>query len=245
MKPRQTLAERLAGLIDKHAGGVVRRFAQAIGVNHQAVHNWLAGERQPNAKALVAIWQVYRVDPLWLLTGAPSIQAPVVLRVAPPRVGKADRQATAEALETELERERFMAVPLLTEKRVAAHPREVRPPDIEDFVAVHADWLPTPEMTTCVRVPDDAMAPILSAGAIVAVDHGQREAKRLDGAMAAFRVGEAVAIRWCRLAAPDLLLGLPENRAGSDRAGVLIYHGHDIADALLGRVVGWWGRPAD
>jgi phage repressor protein C with HTH and peptisase S24 domain len=233
-KTAATFPARLADLIESRAGGVVRRFAQAIGVNHQAVHNWLDGARQPGAKALTAIWRVYRVDPLWLLTGEAGVQGPVVLRVAAPARGRAKPDLGRFA--AELEDERFVALPLAAAGAAGASPRDLRPQDIADYVVARADWLPHPETVTCVRVVDDAMAPRLPRGAIVAIDHAERDAQKLDGRLVAMRHGGAVAIRICRLAEPGLVIGLTENAA----APAMVFPAAATRDGIVGAVVGWW-----
>jgi len=239
-KKKKSFTERLQELIDRHAGGVVRRFATAVGVHHQTVHNWLDGEKQPNAKALIAIWNVYRIDPLWLLTGEQRIRGPVVLQVASPQPSGATEGAD-DLLEETLAEDRFIAAPLLAGPNAARSPREIRAQDIEDFAVVYAAWAPQPEMITAARLEDDAMTPILNRGSVVAVDHGRNQPQKLDGQMAAFRQGGGVAIRWCKFVAPDLVLGMPENHQGS----TLVFRGEKAKDCLVGRVAWWWGRAAE
>jgi phage repressor protein C with HTH and peptisase S24 domain len=212
-----------------------------VGVNHQAVHNWLEGTRQPGAKALTAIWRVYRVDPLWLLTGETGVQGPVVLRVSPPSVPKPALTHAAEFLDNEVERDRFVSVPLLSDAIAAGSPREIRPQDIEDFAIIYADWLPAPEMVTCVRISGESMAPILTEGSIVAIDHSQRDARKLDGKMVAFRQDGGASVKWCKHHSPELVMGLPENKETMDSGGLLVFQGDEVNECIVGRVVWWWG----
>lgn len=236
-KKKKSFTERLQELIDRHAGGVVRRFATAVGVHHQTVHNWLDGEKQPNAKALVAIWNVYRIDPLWLLTGEQRIRGPVLLQVTAPRASDA-AAGENDLLEESVAGDRFIAAPLLSGPNAARSPHEIRAEDIEDFAVVYADWAPQPEMITAARLEDDAMAPILNPGSVVAIDHSRNQPHKLDGRLVAFRQGGGVAIRWCKFVAPDLVLGLPENHRGV----TLVFRGEKAKDCLVGGVAWWWGR---
>lgn len=229
--PRKSFAERLQSVIDRHAGGVVRRFAQAIGVNHQAVHNWQAETSLPGAKALVALWNVYRVDPLWLLTGEQRIAGSVVLQVAPP-VTDGD----------EIEPERFVTLPVLAPDRAARRPPEVTGRDIADYAVVYADWAPQPEQITCVRAPDDQLAPVIPKGSIAAIDHRQRDPKKLHGKIVALRKNGGVTLARCHVAAPDLVLGLPENPARRG-ARTITLRDDQIAADLIGRVVWWLAAP--
>lgn len=236
---------RLQEEIDRQAGGVVRRFAREINVNQQAVHNWLAGERLPGAKALAAMWDTYRIDPLWLLTGERRGHGPVTLRIAPPAVPPGARRQTGAFLAEEIGRDRFVSVPLLADRIAAGRPREVSPADIEDFAIIYADWLPHPDEVTCVRVAGDSMSPILTDGAIVAIDHRQRDPRALNGKMVAFRQDGGASVKWCRYVSPDLVMGLPENKETMESGGLLVFKNEDVNDCLVGRVVWWWGLPRE
>jgi phage repressor protein C with HTH and peptisase S24 domain len=232
---RQTFGERLQDVIDKHAGGVVRRFAQAIGVNHQAVHNWITEQSLPGSKALVSLWNVYRVDPLWLLTGTQSIQGAVVLRVSSP--------AEEADLESEMERDQYVPVPLLADTAAAKSPHEAAAEDIEDFVVVRAAWATRPERLTCARVKGNQLAPMLPAGSLVAIDHGYREADKLHGKLVAFRHGAGVAVRWCHSRAGDAVLGLTGEPPTRQRGDALLFTGEAAASCVVGRIVWWWAEP--
>ena len=199
-----------------------------------AVHNWLEGARQPGAKALTAIWRVYRVDPLWLLTGEAGVQGPVVLRVAAPVRGRG--KAELGRFAAELEDERFIALPLAAAAAAAASPRELRPQDIADYMVARADWLSLPETVTCLRVIDDAMAPRLPLGAIVAVTMPNATPANSTAGWSPCGTAGAVVIRICRLAEPGLVIGLSENAA----APAIVFQASAARDYIIGVVAWWW-----
>jgi len=236
-------AERLRMMIDRHSEGVVRRFAADIQTNHQAVFNWLAGERLPGAKSLEAMWTTFGIDPLWLLTGEHRTRGPVTLGVAAPQVPAQAKKENAAFVAEEVRRDRFVTVPLLADAIAGGSPRRVNADDIEDYALIHADWCPHPEHVTCVRVRGDSMSPILTDGSIVAIDHGRRNPKQLDGKMVAFRQGDGASVKWCKVVSKDLVMGLPENKDSLAADSLLLFQGDDIDDCIIGCVLWWWGRP--
>ncbi len=239
---QKVIADRLQAAIERHSSGVVRAFAQAINANPQAVHNWLQGRSLPGAAALLAMWRVYRIDPLWLLAGEQPARGTLTLGVAAPAVPPTGRRKAGELVGEEIRRDRFVTVPLLADAIAGGSPREVRVEDIEDYAVIHADWCPHPERVTCLRVQGDSMAPILTAGSIVAVDHGQRDPRRLDGQMVAFRQGNGASVKWCRVVSRNLVMGLPENKASLAADTLLLFRDDEVDDCVVGRILWWWGR---
>ena len=264
-----TFSDRLKNEIERHAGGVVRTFARAIGSNHQAVHNWLNEERWPSASALMQMWHVYKIDPLWLLTGEKQKRGPVHLGVSPPPTPANGREAAdrevadfvaeeirrdhwlpafaltsgaADFVAEEIRRDRFVTVPLLADAIAGGRPRAIKTTDIEDYVVIHADWCPNPEETTCVRVRGDSMSPILTEGSIVAIDHHRVDPAALDGKMAAFRQGDGASIKWCKVVSNELVMGLPENKEFTTEDDLLMFRGKEVDNCVIGAVLWWWGR---
>ncbi|MGH8782078.1 helix-turn-helix domain-containing protein [Paraburkholderia sp.] len=45
-------------------------FAAKLGVDRKTVGTWERGERLPDTRALVGLWQEFDADPAWLLTGS-------------------------------------------------------------------------------------------------------------------------------------------------------------------------------
>jgi phage repressor protein C with HTH and peptisase S24 domain len=243
MKPQST-SDRLQAVIERHAGGVVRRFAQAIAANQQTVHHWLQGRALPGAAALIAMWKAFRIDPLWLLTGQQRVRGPVTLDVTPPAAPVTGRRKAADFLQEEIRRDRFVTVPLLADAIAGGRPREIRIEDVEDYAVIHADWCPHPEQVTCVRMRGDSMSPILADGSIIAIDHSRRDPLALDGKMVAFRQGNGASVKWCKVVSRNFVMGLPENKESIAEDTLLLFRDDEVDDCVIGRILWWWGRPS-
>jgi transcriptional regulator with XRE-family HTH domain len=59
---------RLAAVRCKE-GLIQHDFAQRLGLSTRAYHNYERGEREIPAAALTALYEAFRVDPLWVLIG--------------------------------------------------------------------------------------------------------------------------------------------------------------------------------
>lgn len=63
---KETIADRLRSV--RGALGV-GEFADELGVNRKTVTRWEAGDAVPDGDSLLALQQVFLVDPVWLLLG--------------------------------------------------------------------------------------------------------------------------------------------------------------------------------
>jgi SOS-response transcriptional repressor LexA len=131
----------------------------------------------------------------------------------------------------------FSPVPLLKDAAAAGSPQTVSDQDIEGYVLIPYAWCPSPESFTCVRVQGDSMAPILHNGALVAIDHGQRDPMTLHHKMVAVRYQGGVTLKWLeRRAEMDWLL-VPENK---EYPSVELPRSPD--NPIIGIVAWWWNR---
>lgn len=62
------IGQRLA-VVRAEAGLIQQTFAERLGLSPRAYHNYERGEREIPAALLTALYEVYRIDPLWILTG--------------------------------------------------------------------------------------------------------------------------------------------------------------------------------
>ena len=126
----------------------------------------------------------------------------------------------------------------------AGAPAEVNDNDQEGWALIYAsrDWMPNdPESYTCIHVRGKSMYPILSDGDIVAIDHAERDPRKLDGKMTAFRVNGGVTIKWLKfLPEKKTVIGIPENKDEIDHAVSL--YGEEINDGIIGLVRWWWAK---
>jgi transcriptional regulator with XRE-family HTH domain len=66
---KETIADRLRSV--RGALGV-GEFAEELGVNRKTVTRWENGDAVPDGDSLLALQQVFSVDPAWLLLGEPA-----------------------------------------------------------------------------------------------------------------------------------------------------------------------------
>lgn len=92
----------------------------------------------------------------------------------------------------------YAPIPLLKDAAAAGSPRagRVTEADIDGYALIYYAWCPNPANFTCVRVRGDSMTPILHDGAIVALEHTQRDPLALNQKTVAARVEEGVTVKW-------------------------------------------------
>jgi len=163
------------------------------------------------------------------------------VRPGPVPAGELRVVAPADCVERlrALERlDHYAPVPLLRDAAAAGSPRVVSESDIEGYALVHYAWCPDPGNFSCLRVRGDSMAPILHDGAIVGVDHSQREAAMLHQRMVAARYEDGVTIKWLERQPDGSLLLVPENKA---HPTVVLPRSAD--NPVIGMVSWYWNRP--
>jgi phage repressor protein C with HTH and peptisase S24 domain len=107
-------------------------------------------------------------------------------------------------------------------------------------VMVYRKWLSAPAETAAARLTDDAMAPILPAGSIVAVDLSRTDPDSLQGKIVAATSGEGVVVRWMERSGRHLILR--PNHAGPNASTVALEFTDGEPSPLLGQVVWSWSR---
>jgi hypothetical protein len=95
-------------------------------------------------------------------------------------------------------------------------------------------------MTVGVRLTDDAMHPILSAGSIVAIDRSIRNPADLRGRIVAACPDGIPMVRWLDVSGRHLILR--PNQAGHEFPLVPIEMGEDDSNVVVGQVVWSWSR---
>ena len=131
----------------------------------------------------------------------------------------------------------YVPVPLLRDAAAAGAPREVSGDDVEGYALIQYAWCPNPADFTCVRVHGDSMSPILHDGALVAIDHSQRDPQALRQKMVAARLDDGVTIKWLDLQPDGTLLLVPENKSHSP-----IPLPRTPDNPIIGLVSWWWNR---
>jgi SOS-response transcriptional repressor LexA len=76
-------------------------------------------------------------------------------------------------------------------------------------------------------------------GGLVGIDHSKKEPKTLNGKVVALRKDGEATIKRLRIVSEDLMLGMPDNPDFMHETVVL--RGEEINNAIIGKVVWWWG----
>lgn len=84
---------------------------------------------------------------------------------------------------------------------------------MDGYALIYFAWCPNPANFTCIRVRGDSMAPVLADGAIVAIDHSQRDPLALHQKMVAARADDGVTIKWLDRQPDGSLLLVSENKS--------------------------------
>lgn len=137
-------------------------------------------------------------------------------------------------------RDRFVAVPLLSDRVAAGAPAAIDEQDVEDYVIIYKPWCPHPQSTSCVRVRGDSMAPLLAEGSIVAIDTSIRRLDALNGKVVALKDPEDGGATIKRLILRgSVAVFQPENRAypGLEFPAAQV----EDQELIIGKVIWSWG----
>jgi SOS-response transcriptional repressor LexA len=140
----------------------------------------------------------------------------------------ADRFRALEGLD------HFVPIPLLKDAAAAGSPREISDGDLDGYAMIAYAWCPNPADLTCIRVRGDSMAPILHDGALVAIDHSQRDPLALHQKMVAARTDDGVVVKWLERSPDGALRLVSENKSYPP-----IELPRTPANPILG-LISWW-----
>jgi hypothetical protein len=194
-------------------------LARRLNLPARTWYNYETGVTVP-AEVLLAFIDQTEANPLWLLSGEGSkyrggLDNSAISDLSPIQLirrglEKLEQEPTdltivaPENLPGDVVSD-FVAISLipitsLANRQAAA---EIRP---EGHVLAYRKWLLHPKETVGVRLVDDAMAPILPAGSVVAIDRAVADPSRLQGRLvAACHEGESM-IRWLDFSGRHLIL---------------------------------------
>lgn len=132
----------------------------------------------------------------------------------------------------------YVPLPVLKDAAAAGAPREIAEADVDSYALIYYSWCPNPQNFTCVRIRGDSMIPILHDGALVAIDHTQRDPLMLHQKMVAARAEDGVTIKWLERDPDGTLRLVPENKHHS---ALTLPRTPD--NPIIGLVAWWWNRP--
>lgn len=113
-------------------------------------------------------------------------------------------------------------------------------PQSEGHVLAYRQWIPHPKETVAVRLRDEAMAPILPSGSVVAIDRSQREPASLQGRMVAAAPEGFPIIRWLDVAGRHMILR--PNQPSREHPMIPFEPREGQEGPILGQVVWSWSR---
>lgn len=232
------------------------QVARRLAVTKKTIAEWEQSRQPPSPERCLQLARLAEPGPLrtWFVRHAlerlgadPALVLDALLPQAAPAPIQAPLPATelgVVAPEDLLERFRaareldsYAPIPLLKDAAAAGTPRTISEADIEGYVLVPFLWCPRPGNFTCVRARGDSMAPILSDGALVAINHTRRDPQALHQKMVAVYHQEGVTIKWLeRLRAGTLRL-VPENKNHPTLTLSRIPE-----NPIIGVVAWWWTR---
>jgi len=227
------------------------KLGQQIGVSKKIVADWEQGSREPAPQRYAQLGRLAPPDSAlgkWFYRRLLERVGAEPRRLAAALRERRERLLAPELKVVTLEEwgERFRALerldyyvplPLLKDEAAAGHPREISERDLDGFALIYYAWCPNPANFTCVHVRGDSMNPILNDGAIVAIDHSQRDPLLLRHRMVAARHEDGVTIKWLDFDAAGQLVLVPENK---QYPPLILPRTHE--NPVVGMISWWWNR---
>ncbi len=226
-------------------------LARRLSLPARTWYNYETGVTVP-AEVMLAFIDQTGANPLWLLTGEGAkyrsgLEDTILADLSPIQLIRRGLEkletepsdiviVAADNLPSEASSD-FVAISLVSLPDLARR-AEASEPQVEGHILAYRKWLPHPKETVGVRLVDDAMAPILPAGSVVAVDRAVTDPARLQGRMvAACPEGEPM-IRWLDISGRHLILR--PNQASREHPLVPVELEGHASTLILGQVVWSW-----
>jgi len=228
-------------MADMNAEDLARRLNAKVGLSltPQAIRNYLNGESVPKSDVLYNLANFFGKPMGWFF----GEEFKVTKVVHPPAL-KIQEVPRFKKFAESFSKDSYIPIRLMRDPVAGGHPLEVSEQDSEGWVLIYAskNWIPNdPEYYTCAHVQGRSMWPILGDGDIVAIDHMEKDPKRLDKSMVAFRVDGGVTIKWLKFfPEKSLVVGVPENKDEFDT--VISLRGEEIDNGIVGRIAWWWAK---
>ncbi len=223
-------------------------LAARLGVTKKLVADWEQGAREPAPRRYAALARLAPTDSdlgdwfyrrLLARVGADPrrLAAPPRQQLLAPELKLVSLDEWSDRFRALESLDYYVPIPLLKDEAAAGSPREISEHDLDGFALIYYSWCPNPANFTCVHVRGDSMSPILTDGAIVAIDHAQRDPRLLRHRMVTARYEDGVTIKWLDLDASGQLLLVPENKHYPT-----LTLPRTPANPIVGMVAWWWSR---
>ena len=236
-------------LFGEHGGP---ELARKLNLPARTWYNYETGVTVP-AEVLLAFIDQTGANPVWLLTGGGAkfhvgLEDQILSNLSPVQLirrglEKLEREPADVAIISPDEltgenQDDFIGVNLYPLTDLGKD--DFDPEVTEGKVLAYRQWLPHPCATIAVRLDDDAMAPILPLGSVVAVDRVVVDPHQLQGKLVAARPQGVPMIRWLELSGRHLILR--PNNPTREFPLIPVELDGDTPGPILGQVVWSWSR---
>jgi len=247
---KQMISQRLREIrqerFGEHGGP---ELARRLGLPARTWYNYETGVTVP-AEVLLSFIDQTGANALWLFSGSGSrysrgSDARSLADLSPEELIRRGLEkleqrpaAAADELASEVAAD-FVPVGMIPLGDLAGR---TEPAPADGYVLAYRHWLPHPGRTVAVRVEDDAMAPILSAGSVVAVDRAVTDAEVLQGKLVAASPEGRPMIRWLEVSGRHLILR--PNHLSAEHPMIPVDRDEEPGP-IIGQVVWSWSRFGD
>lgn len=241
-------------LFGEHGGP---ELARRLNLPARTWYNYETGVTVP-AEVLLTFIEETGTNPLWLLSGQgpkyrrgledmvlSDLSAQDLIRRGLEKLEERPNEVvmvTPDNLPAERSSD-FVAVSLVPLNALAGRPGSTHA--AEGHILAYRQWIPHPSETIAVRLPDDAMHPILPSGSVAAVDRAVADPNALQGRLVAACPEGRAMIRWLEISGRHIILR--PNQPTRDHPIIPIEWPDDTrpCPAIVGQVVWSWSRFAD
>jgi len=221
----------------KEKGLTQNEFAQKLGYTQGFLSEIEKGKAEPSREFLKKLAEVYNLSADEVLYGKSSEEIGRKEFIAKIEVTEKERKLI-EATEGPVFVEKFVCIPIAKSEISAGTPREVEE-NADGMAIIYREWAKNYKDFTAVRVKGESMKPTIPNGSLVGIDHSKKDPKTLNGKVVALRKDGEATIKRLRIVSEDLMLGMPDNPDFMHETVVL--RGEEINNAIIGKVVWWWG----
>lgn len=230
--------EKILERVSEVIGSKVKsKIAMALHSTPQAMGHWK--ERKTIPWEGLAQLSLERNIPLkWLVYGDGPMHNQAM--PAPLTIQLTDKFRT---MHKDFAYDNYIPVPLLHDRAAAGLPANINENDIDGYCLIYADkdWIRgNADNYTCVRIEGRSMSPVLEPGDIVAIDHNQRDPRKLDGQMVAFRKNGGVTVKWLKIVDREIV-GVPQN-VSEKLDTVIKLTPAESENGIIGRIAWWWAK---
>ncbi len=201
------LREIRLDLFGDHGGP---ELARRLNLPARTWYNYETGVTVP-AEVLLAFIDQTGTNPVWLLSGVgekfsrdadtctvDDMSAQQLIRRGLEKLEEGPGETFEDGVED--------YVPLSLVPLASVCPHRTEQIETEGQILADRQWIPNPSETVAARLEDDAMAPILPRGSVVAIDVSNRDPSTLAGRLAVACVEGNVIVRWLELSGRHLIL---------------------------------------